>query len=827
MPCKMRGMTPPPATATPLQEALEAMDLPAVRQALAALGAQAPAVLNHRSEDKTYVPPLTQAARRGDQAMAALLLDAGGDIDVRDAAGRTPLFRAYAAGDLAMAAFLTARGADIHAKNVDGSRIFDIALTCCDVAAAQAFMAAGEPLEYVNAANTSTLHRACAAGPELAAFVLDQTGFRLDQANRQGLRPIDFARQLDVLTFAVERQPGLVLNAKLPNGDHSIHRFAREGRLEIVAHLLDQGADPSLVGREGNSVLHQAVASGNVALAGLLLDRGAALEARNITNQRPLHWAASAGRLDMVKLLVQHGAKLDVKTNKNFITIQTHTPLYLAIAHGHADVATCLIEQGASVDVICDAPGDTALTEACRSNHVELVRLLLARGASPNGAVDKPSNSFAFPLACARSAEVVDLLVKAGADVNAKHALQKTALHWLAALPPKRLHEPWGQGVLAAIQALLAHGADAQARADEGWTPVSCAQTRAVAELLAAALPPSGKGRQDYGKELFERARGCTTPVELDTLTALLERATRDEVNYSPREGGETILHRVIECADSASAESAPLSSFRPVIEWLVRSDIRLDAVDRFNFETPLHAVCRASMRRWRGEGEVNDWLAIAGLMLAHGADVNATNKHGSRPLDLVQHESLLKLLKAHGAQFGRLNEALFDALDHGRFDMIDLLLAEGASLETQHPRFECGDTLLLRAVRRNDVAAVKELLARGARAGARAAEGMTALHVACAGGAFAAVRELAGSVASGQLNEQDVHGRTPLCLLLSFEPARGNKQAGTDRDDTALWLVESGARLDVLDKDGKAPPAYARTKKLAGALQKKTSAVR
>ena len=806
---------------------MEAMDLPAVCQALATLGAQAPAVLNHRSEDKTYVPPLTQAARRGDQAMVALLLDAGADIDVRDAVGRTPLFRAYAAGNLVMAAFLTARGADIHARNVDGSRIFDIALTCCDIAAAQAFMAAGEPLKYVNAVNTSTLHRACAASPELAAFVLDHTGFRLDQTNEQGLRPIDFARRLDVLTFAVERQPGLILNAKLLNGDHSIHRFAREGRFDIVAHLLDRGADPSLVGREGSSVLHQAVASGNVALAGLLLDRGAALEARNITNQRPLHWAASAGRLDMVKLLVQRGAKLDVKTNKNFITIQTHTPLYLAIEQGHVDVATYLVEQGASVDVICDATGDTALTAACRGNHVELVRLLLARGASPNGAADKPSNSFAFPLACARGAEVVDLLVKAGADVNAKHALQKTALHWLAELPPQRLHEAWGQGVLAAIRALLAHGADVQARADEGWTPVSCARTRAVAELLAAALPPSGKGRQDYAEELYERARGCTTPVELDTLEALLERATPAEAKFSAYEGGETILHRLIESAGSTDDEAAPLASFRRVIEWLVRHGARLDAFDRYHFETPLHAVCRASMQRWRSEGEVSDWLAIAQLMLAHGADANATNKHGSRPLDLVQHEPLLTLLKAHGAQFGGLNEALFDALDHGRFDVIDLLLAEGASLETRHPRFECGDTLLLRAVRRNDVAACKKLLARGAQADARAAEGMTALHVACAGGALAAVRELAGSGTSEPLNEQDVHGRTPLCLLLSFEPSRGDKQARTDRDDTALWLVECGARLDILDKAGKAPLAYAGTKKLAGALQKKAAAIR
>ena len=823
----MRGMTLLPASATPLHEALEAMDLPAVRQALAELGAHASAVLNHLSDDKAYVPPLTQAARRGNQAMAAMLLDAGADIDIRDAMGRTPLFRAYAAGDLALARFLTTRGADIHAKNVDGSRIFDIALTCADLDLVQTFIAAGEPLQYLNAANTTTLHRACAASPEVAAFVLEHTTFRLDQANRQGLRPIDFARRPDMLAFAVQRQPGLVLNAKLPNGDYSIHRFAREGSLDLVAHLLDHGADPSLAGREGSSVLHQAVSSGNVALARLLLDRGAALEARNSANHRPLHWAASAGRLDMVKLLVQRGAKLDVKTNKNFIIIETRTPLYLAVERGHLDVASHLVEQGARVDEVCDASNDTALAAACRGNHVELVRLLLARGASPHGVKDKRSACGEFPLANACSAEVVDLLLEAGADIGATDGQQKTALHRLAGLPPERLHEPWGQGVLAAIRALLARGADVQARADQGWTPVAYAKTRAVAELLAAALPRAGKGRKDFGKELFERAGSSTTPAELDTLMALLEHATPADIHFSPYDGGETILHRLIESADSTRDEAAPLATFRPIIEWLVRHGARLDAVEGFRFDTPLHAVCRASMWRSHSDAEVADWLAIAELMLGHGADANARNKHGSQPLDLVQHPALIKALKSHGAQFGGLNEALFKALDHGRFDVIDLLLAEGAGLDTQHSCFECGDTTLLRAARRNDVAALMKLRARGACGDARTAEGMTALHVACASGAFAAVRDLAGSASSDELNAQDAHGRTPLCLLLSFDPPQADKGARTERDDTALWLVDMGAGVDSQDKHGKSLLSYASTKKLAAALQKRAKAPR
>jgi ankyrin repeat protein len=62
---------------------------------------------------------------------------------------------------------------------------------------------------------------------------------------------------------------------------------------------------------------------------------------------------------------------------------------------------------------------------------------------------------------------------------------------------------------------------------------------------------------------------------------------------------------------------------------------------------------------------------------------------------------------------------------------------------------------------------------------------------------------------------------------LLSFEPPHGDKQARAERDETALWLVESGASVDVLDKDGKSPLSCASTKKLASALQKKARGVR
>jgi ankyrin repeat protein len=63
---------------------------------------------------------LHMAARRGNVAVAAALLDGGADIEARDRQGDTPLRRAVNCGQLEVAAFFLARGANRHARGSRG-----------------------------------------------------------------------------------------------------------------------------------------------------------------------------------------------------------------------------------------------------------------------------------------------------------------------------------------------------------------------------------------------------------------------------------------------------------------------------------------------------------------------------------------------------------------------------------------------------------------------------------------------------------------------------------------------------------------------------------
>ncbi len=85
-------------------------------------GADANAVY-HRSLET----PLSHASRRGDYDVVKALLDAGADVNAKDAEGCTPLHWAAREGHEAVVKALITAGADANAKNANGDTPSDYA----------------------------------------------------------------------------------------------------------------------------------------------------------------------------------------------------------------------------------------------------------------------------------------------------------------------------------------------------------------------------------------------------------------------------------------------------------------------------------------------------------------------------------------------------------------------------------------------------------------------------------------------------------------------------------------------------------------------------
>lgn len=150
---------------------------------------------------------------------------------------------------------------------------------------------------------------------------------------------------------------------------------ARGGREDIVAYLLDAGADPNVPGRTRSEIplllkpYCVARRYRHLAIATRLRERGTTLD---------LFSAVYLGDGERVREILDEGPyRLAREMDED--TVWRVTPLHYAVAAGHADLARWLIERGAPVRrytrLLC--------TAAVRTGHPGLLPLLGETGADP------------------------------------------------------------------------------------------------------------------------------------------------------------------------------------------------------------------------------------------------------------------------------------------------------------------------------------------------------------------------------------------------------------------------------------------------------------
>ena len=160
---------------------------------------------------------------------------------------------------------------------------------------------------------------------------------------------------------------------------------AKNGHKDIVAYLLEHGADPEIVSNRGRAPLQEAVRCGHQEVAELLSKRGSVLPAK--VAEEYLWRAAREGELALAQRSVQFGPP-DVV---NCIDDEGDHPLWAAVRCRHIAVARYLVASGADTSGM-DLDGNTLSDMAKRRRFWELVddedadKLAFLEGALPKGA---------------------------------------------------------------------------------------------------------------------------------------------------------------------------------------------------------------------------------------------------------------------------------------------------------------------------------------------------------------------------------------------------------------------------------------------------------
>ncbi len=167
---------------------------------------------------------------------------------------------------------------------------------------------------------------------------------------------------------------GAPLDWSPETGFGALHRALDDGRGDIAAYLLENGADVNAKAVDGVTPLH--IVS-DAALATRMIEKGARIEARSDTLGTPLNAAILSGLYEVAEVLIAHGAEIDARD------VRRSTPLHHASGRGDLESARLLVSKGADVNAV-NEPGFRPIHWAAGNGHLEVVKLLLANGARSN-----------------------------------------------------------------------------------------------------------------------------------------------------------------------------------------------------------------------------------------------------------------------------------------------------------------------------------------------------------------------------------------------------------------------------------------------------------
>jgi ankyrin repeat protein len=203
-------------------------------------------------------------------------------------------------------------------------------------------------------------------------------------------------------TGSTQQMGGDNVNAKDANGCTALIRASWDGETEIVAMLLEKGADVNAKDAKGSTALMKASLNGHTEIVRMLMEKGADVNAKDNNRSTALMKAILHRHTEIVRMLLENGADVNVKNGYG------STALVLASWDGETEIMRMLLENGADVNAK-DANGSTALIKASLNGHTKVVSMLLEKGADVN-AKNNAGNT-AFFLANRRgNTEIVKLL---------------------------------------------------------------------------------------------------------------------------------------------------------------------------------------------------------------------------------------------------------------------------------------------------------------------------------------------------------------------------------------------------------------------------------
>ena len=724
-------------------------------------------------------------------SLVSLLLKANADPNIPDINGTTPLSIAAQGNFLPIVQFLLKAHADPNREDKFGMTALFFAVKNNNFKIFKCLMDANADPCIETSFHTSAFHLACHAGlVKMVKQILKHTkpDFRL----KNGQTPLCSAcsgGQMEVVKLLI----GANADANIPFlYDVDVLKMMRTplmiacsaSNLKMVKLLLKAKADPNFYDKltETFTVLGCAIMTSSPAIVNTLLIAGADPNARSMYLTAPLHFACLKGNLEIVNHL------LKAKANPNLQDKYCTTPLLQVISLSLNERTAMFKATFGSHTMV---PSDL--------NIYKIVEALLIAGADPN----IPDHYIRTPLYMAASERITNIVIRlleGKADPNIQTINGVTPLHQATTNNDPDI-----------IKILLKGKADPNIidYTNNGMAPLHIACGRGGSIETAQAILSSSSTNPN----ILDAKQN--TPLHYAAFTAANPKILQSLIasNANPNiknQDGFTPLN--VLCGHDASSEAKILKRLVEMVNILLGANADPNVQLQNKMLTPLHFAC------CRG------WLEIVNSLLKAKANPNVKEENGFTPLLLM------------------LQECLPDTEGHtgyivpNEYEIVDALLNAGADpnilgIDIYNPIYI--------ATVRGEADIVARLLEGKADPNVQCSSTMlTPLHLVCTRGCLEIVNILLKAKADP--NIQDVHGVTPLVLLLGdikdgleyppnqYEIVDALLQAQADpniadkENYTALYLAASQGKTDIVARllREKANPNIIQTKEGATPLQ-------
>ncbi|XP_064110745.1 serine/threonine-protein phosphatase 6 regulatory ankyrin repeat subunit C-like isoform X2 [Macrobrachium nipponense] len=670
----------------PLFIAIDAGNSSLVKELLHYQASEQLKVTRHETKDS----PLHIACRKKETDIVRVLVDAGASTDEKNSLGQTPLHISAEEGDEATVKFFwTVHVNPNHNDNHDRTPLH--------VAAENGFTPIVDML-----------------ADKFKANVMDRT--------KDGDTLVHIAslhgHPETVMAFL---KKGVPLHMPNKSGARCIHTAAQRGHVGVVNAILHKGEHVDVTTNDGFTALHVAVKSGKPAMVEALLGHGANLTMQGgAARESALHLAARVEDGEKcAEMLLKSGADVNLPKEDG------QTPLHLASFNGNLKTLNLLLEDEKAAPLIQSKDGETALHLACSACRVDVVRTLIDHVMAKGG-----------------KAKVVKF-------INTKNNLGETALHMTAGLNKSKAKIKAGDDQEIA-NILLSNGAELLVHTNKTHeTPIHYASTSGNEAVLTEMLRFAPK---DKLQQLMngQSTRGWSPLLNASDkghdgiVTMLLDHQARVDVFdhegkaalHLAAEHGYMLVcdallhHKAFVNARTMSGMTALHLAAQKGYTELVRTLITQNAAQKEGLtltrQTPLHLAAESGQ------------LEVCETLLQLGADTNATNNAGQKPIHVAAMHNNSEVVKLFLKTSPELvttadkdgNTCAHIAALQGSVDVVRELMRHNRGIIINGRNR--GDSMTLHlAAEGGHAKLVKFLIENGASPKAENGEGLTAVHLA------------------------------------------------------------------------------------------------